>query len=152
MRTALQRVAHYTARMQQSLIDPVLTAMSAQQILNFQAYTIEFMPFQTELRNWMNTKGIGPFEYFKWEALNGECYRVWRNSSGPSREFGFVALQTKYVGYGLIRCRHQGDGARGLVRHHPVGGSYGRLQDRSGRPDSAAYTGLRNCIPARGVR
>jgi len=88
--------------MQQSLIDPVLTAVNAQQLANYTAYAIEFQPFQTELRNWLNAKGIGVFEYFKWEALNMECYRAWRHFSGPSREAEFVTLQTKYTSWGLV--------------------------------------------------
>jgi len=88
--------------MQQSLIDPVLTAVNAQQLQNYQDYAIEFQPFQTELRNWLNAQGISSLLYFTWEALNGECYRAWRNFAGPSREAEFVVLQGKYVGYGLL--------------------------------------------------
>ena len=101
MRTAQQRVAHYTARMQSTLIDPVLTAMQAQQQANFAAYAVEFYPFQEDLRSWMNGKGFDPSIIFQYEALNGECYRAWRHFSGDARTAEFVLLAAKYVAWGL---------------------------------------------------
>ena len=101
MRTAAQRIAHYTARMVSSLIDPVLSAVQAQQQANYQAYIIDFYPYQVALRAWLNAEGIGAFDYFKWEALNGECYRAHRAFSGDSEVAEFVALQVKYADMGL---------------------------------------------------
>jgi len=102
MKSAAQRIAHYNARMQSSLIDPVLSAVSAQQQANFAAYAIDFYQFQTLLRAWLNTEGIGVFNYFRWEALNGECYRASRSTSGAAQIAEFVALQVKYIDMGLI--------------------------------------------------
>ena len=102
MRTVNQRVAHYTARMQSTLIDPVLTAMQTQQQANYQTYITEFYPFQEELRNWMNTKGLTALDVFKYEALNGECYREWRHLDGAARVSAFTALHSKWVDFGLI--------------------------------------------------
>lgn len=102
MKSAAQRIAHYNARMQSSLVDPVLSAVSVQQQANYAAYAVDFYPFQTLLRNWLNTEGIGVFDYFRWEALNGECYRAYRSTSGAAAIFEFTALQVKYIDMGLI--------------------------------------------------
>lgn len=102
MRTVQQRVDHYTARMQSSLIDPTLAAVQAQQQANFAAYTIEFYPYQVELRNWLNAKGVNVLQFFRYEALNGECYRVWKTFAGDTRTAEFVVIQAKYVAWGLI--------------------------------------------------
>lgn len=102
MRTVQQRLDHYTARMQSTLIDPVLAVMQAQQQANFAAYTTEFVPYQTELRNWLDAKGFIGLTVFKYEALNGECYRAWRTFSGDSRTAEFTALKAKYVAWSLV--------------------------------------------------
>lgn len=101
MRSAAQRIAHYTARMVSSLVDPVLTAVSAQQQANYAAYVLEFYPYQQALRGWLNAKGISVFKYVIWEALNGECYRASRSTSGTAEIAEFVALQVKYADMGL---------------------------------------------------
>jgi hypothetical protein len=101
MRTVQQRTDHFTARMQSTLIDPVLTAVNAQQQANYQAYITEFYPYQEELRNWLNTEGKTPLEVFKFEALNGECYRAWRNFAGPAAVLEFTAIHSKWVDFGL---------------------------------------------------
>jgi len=88
--------------MQSSLIDPVLSAMQAQQQANFAAYTNEFVPYQVELRNWLSLKGFTGMIVFKYEALNGECYRAWRAFSGEARIAEFTALKAKYVAWGLV--------------------------------------------------
>jgi hypothetical protein len=88
--------------MQSSLIDPVLSAVSTLQQANFAAYAIDFYPFQLLLRAWMNTEGISVFNMFRWEALNGECYRAYKSTSGAAAVAEFVALQVKYIDMGLI--------------------------------------------------
>lgn len=102
MKTVQQRVDHYTARMQSTLLDPVLSAMQAQQQANFAAYTSEFVPYQLELRNWIDNKGFMGSVTFAYEALNGECYREWKNFSGDARIAQFTALKAKYVAWGLV--------------------------------------------------
>lgn len=101
MQSAAQRIAHYNARMQSSLIDPVLSAVSAQQQANFAAYAIDFLPYQQALRAWLNAGGYSTFTFFAWEALNGECYRAHRSTSGSAEVAEFVALQVKYADWGL---------------------------------------------------
>jgi len=104
MRTPQQRAAHYAARMQSTLIDPVLSAMQAQQQANFAAYAVEFYPFQEELRNFINLKGFDPSVVFQYEAMNGECYHAWKAFSGDARTLAFVNIQLKYVGWGLVQA------------------------------------------------
>jgi len=98
------RIAHYNARMLSSLIDPVLSAVSAQQQANFAAYAIDFYPYQVALRAWLNAEGISVFKFFAWEALNGECYRASRSTSGAAEVAEFVALQVKYADMGLAQA------------------------------------------------
>jgi hypothetical protein len=88
--------------MQSTLIDPVLSAMQAQQQANFSAYITQFYPYQVELRNWLDSKGIIGIAAFKYEALNGETYREWRKFSGDSRIAALTALKAKYVAWGLV--------------------------------------------------
>jgi hypothetical protein len=102
MQSAAQRIAHYNARMQSSLLDPVLSAVSAQQQANFAAYAIDFYPFQTLLRAWLNSEGISVLDYFRWEACNGECYRAYRSTAGAAAVAEFTAIQVKYIDMGLL--------------------------------------------------
>ena len=102
MKSAAQRIAHFNARMQSSLVDPVLAAVSAQQQANYAAYALDFYPYQTKLRAYLNTEGISVLDFFRWEALNGECYRASRSTSGAAQIAEFVALQVKYIDMGLI--------------------------------------------------
>lgn len=88
--------------MQSTLLDPVFAAVSAQAQANYASYTNQFYPYQVELRNWIDNKGIIGLSVFKYEALNGECYRDWRKFSGDSRIAAFTALKAKYVGWGLV--------------------------------------------------
>lgn len=101
MQSSAARIAHYNARMQSSLIDPTLSAVSAQQQANFAAYAVDFVPYQTALRAWLNAEGISTLAFFAWEALNGECYRAHRSTSGAAEIAEFVALQVKYADMGL---------------------------------------------------
>jgi hypothetical protein len=104
MTGAADRIAHYYARMLSSSIDPTLSAVSALQQANFAAYAVEFFPLQQALRAWLNAEGISVFKFFAWEALNGECYRASRSTSGTAEIAEFVALQVKYVEMGLLQA------------------------------------------------
>lgn len=102
MRSAVQRIAAYDGRMQNSQIDPTLTAVNAQQMANHAAHVAVFYPKQMLLRDWLNTQGFtGPIA-FKYEALNGEMYHASRCFEGPALVAEGVVLKAKYLALGLV--------------------------------------------------
>ena len=105
MRSSAQRIAAYDARMQSTQIDPVLAAVSAIASANFASYIGEFYPFQTSLRDWMDSDGIHGTLAFQYEAFNGECYSAWRRFKGASLDAQVTTLVDKYESLGLARAK-----------------------------------------------
>lgn len=101
MRSAAQRIAAYEARMASSQIDPVLTAMNALQIANFNGYVAEWYPMQVSLRAWMDALPVAGVNAFKWEACAAEGYAIFRRFSGASALAQGTTLKAKYVSLGL---------------------------------------------------
>lgn len=101
MRTAAQRIAHYDARMVSSLIDPVLTAVSAQAVANFTAYAVDYVPKQDQLRNILDAAGISGAAVFAYEAYHNELYGADRSWSGPALVARATILVAKYEAVGL---------------------------------------------------
>lgn len=101
MRSAAQRIAAYDARMQSSQIDPVLTAMNAQQMANFHAYVADWYPLQQTLRGWLDAQGFTGNVAFQYEACAGECYHAYTHFAGPAGVAEGVILKTKYTALGL---------------------------------------------------
>lgn len=100
MRTAAQRIAHYTARMQSSLIDPVLTAVNAAAVANFTAYAIDFVPKQSQCRAVLDSDGIlGPIR-FLYEGFNAELYGLSKRYNGTALDAMAQALHDKYEARG----------------------------------------------------
>lgn len=100
MRTLAQRVAAYNNRMQSTEIDPVLTAMQAQQAENHTAHVIYFYPRQVALRELLDAEGLTPTEFFKYEAYNGELYSLVLRASGPAAIAEKEILVAKYTSLG----------------------------------------------------
>jgi len=100
VRTAAQRIAHYNARMQSTLIDPVLTAVNAAAAANFTAYAIDFVPKQSAARLVMDSDGIlGPIR-FLYEAYNGELYGLTKRFSGTALDAMGQVMHDKYEAFG----------------------------------------------------
>jgi hypothetical protein len=102
MRSAVQRIAAYDARMQSSQIDPVLTAVNAQQMANHAAHVGIFYPKQVLLRDFLNLNGFTGPVAFKYEALNGEMYHASISFAGPALIAEGVILKSKYLALGLV--------------------------------------------------
>jgi len=101
MRSAVQRIDAYNARMQSSQIDPTLTAMNALQMANYAAYVAEWYPLQVTLRGWLDAQGFSGTVAFQYEALAGECYSVYRRFTGPAAVAEGTILNAKYLAMGL---------------------------------------------------
>jgi len=104
MRTAAQRIAAYRARMQSSLIDPVLQAISGLASANYAAYANEFVPKQQALRQLLDAAGYTANKYLIYEAFNAELYGVWRRLSGESLVAEADVLVDKYVAMGAVEA------------------------------------------------
>jgi len=100
MRTAAQRIAKFEARMQSSLIDPVLTAMHAQAVENHTAHVLFFYERQVALRDLLNAEGLTPTEMFKYEAYSNELYALVRRASGAAAIAEKDVLVAKYTALG----------------------------------------------------
>lgn len=96
MRTAAQRIAHYNARMQSTLIDPVLTAVNAAAVANFTAYAIDFVPKQSQMRTVLDNDGITGAIRLLYEAYNGEIYGLTKRYAGTALDAMAQALHDKY--------------------------------------------------------
>lgn len=102
MRTAAQRIAHYNARMQSTLIDPVLTAVNAAAVANYTAYAIDFVTKQVAMRAVLDGDSImGPIR-FMYEAYFGELYGLTQRFSGPALDAMAQVLHDKYVSLGCV--------------------------------------------------
>jgi hypothetical protein len=97
MRTAAQRIAKYNARMVSTLLDPVRTALQAQQQANYAAYATDYVPKQQALRALLDAKGIDTAQYIFYEAYAGELYHVWKTSSGASAIIAATAIQGRWA-------------------------------------------------------
>lgn len=102
MRTALERITAYDARMQSSTVDPSLVAVNAQQMANHAEHVAFFYPFQLALRDWMNANGYSGNQAFAMEAFNGECYAIKRRFEGPAAVAQATVLVAKYTATGQV--------------------------------------------------
>lgn len=100
MRTAAQRIAHYNARMQSTLIDPVLASVNAAAVANYTAYAIEFVPLQDQATTVMDSDGIlGPVRLM-YHAYNGELYGLTKRFKGTALDAVAQVLHDKYEALG----------------------------------------------------
>lgn len=102
---AAKRYQHYLNRMVSSLIDPVLAAVNTAQSTNFQAYTLEFVPKQQLVHQYLDAQGCMPVEYFNYNAFCGEIYHIFRNFSGAAAIAGAADMVIKYTGMGCTVVR-----------------------------------------------
>jgi len=102
---AAKRYQHYLNRMVSSLIDPVLAAVNTAQSTNFGAYTLEFVPKQQLVHQYLDAQGCMPVEYFNYNAFTGEVYHIWRNFSGAAAIAGAADMVIKYTGMGCTAVR-----------------------------------------------
>lgn len=96
MKTTLQRSAHYAARMVSSLIDPVLSAVNAAAVANYDAYLNTFVPKQVALRAILNDEDIPIIQFGAYEAFHGELYGLSQKFAGPALQTAFCTLVAKW--------------------------------------------------------
>lgn len=102
MRTAAQRIAHYNARMQSTLIDPVLTAINAAAVGNFTAYAMDWAGIkQPAVRAVLDADGILGPDRFLYEAYAGELYGLTKRYSGPALDAMGQIMHDKYEAWSL---------------------------------------------------
>jgi len=102
MRTAAQRIAKYNARMQSTLLDPVLEVMHQQQAENHTAHVLYFYPRQQALRDLLSGQALTTTEMFAYEAYNGELYHlVLTGTVGTALVAEKEVLVAKYTAAGL---------------------------------------------------
>lgn len=81
---ASRRIAHYSARMLSSLIDPVLANVNALAVANFTSYVLDFYPKQVQLRDKLNSAGIISALFGRYEAFNGRMFHLYQAIKGPA--------------------------------------------------------------------
>jgi hypothetical protein len=96
MRTLAQRIAKYNAKTLNSITDPVLTAVQAQQVDNFTTYEMSFYPRQVQLRTILDSVGLSTSKFAGFEAFHGELYHLYKTASGPSLTASAIILVTKW--------------------------------------------------------
>lgn len=97
MRTAAQRIAKYNARMQSSLIDPTLSAVSAAQQAAFQTYIEDFYPKQVQMRAVLETYSMPMPMIGAFEAFHGEIYHLYKTVSGTLLTAAMQVIVTKWA-------------------------------------------------------
>jgi len=100
VRTAAQRIAHYNARMQSTLIDPVLTAVNAAAVANYTAYAIEFVPLQSATNAQLDTDGITGAPRLMYHAYSGELYGLTKRFSGTALDAMAQIIHDKWEALG----------------------------------------------------
>lgn len=100
MKTSAQRIARYNARMLSSLVDPVLSAVQAQQQANFATYANDFVPKQEALRVLLVALAIPIIQWSGYEAFHGELYKKSKQYSGAFLIAYATVLHDKYVSTG----------------------------------------------------
>ena len=104
MKSAAIRIANYTARMQSSLLDPVLAAVNAKAALNFTAYAIDFVSKQLQLRVILSALSISTMMFGRYEAFHGEVYHLSKVATGPAAITTAQALVNKYIDAGCVEA------------------------------------------------
>ena len=102
MVSAAKRIAKYTARMQSSLLDPVLAAVNALAVENFTTYAMDFYQKQLQLRAVLSGLSIATVKFGIYEAFHGEIYHLDKTTTGPAAITTATVLVAKYVGYGAV--------------------------------------------------
>jgi len=97
MKGTAVRIAHFNARMLSSLVDPVLSAMSALAQANFAAYVNLFVPKQEALRVILNEEGVQVIDYAAYEAFHGELYALSTRFAGPALQAAYCILVAKWA-------------------------------------------------------
>lgn len=100
MKTDVERIANYEARMQSTLIDPVVTAMNALAVANYTAYITEFYPYQVQLRTILLDEGVKTYLFAIYEAANGQYYHLYKVSLGNPQVADFTAIQVAWTARG----------------------------------------------------
>jgi hypothetical protein len=100
MRSDVQRIANFEARMQSSLIDPTIAAVAPLATANYQAYITEYYPYQLQLRTILLDEGVKSYLYAMYEAMNGQFYHLWKVALGNPNVADFTAVQAKWTARG----------------------------------------------------
>lgn len=100
MRTDIQRIASYEARMQSTLLDPTVTSVAPLAVANYTSYIAEFYPYQIQMRSILLAGGVKSFTYGMYEAMLGEFYHLWKVSLGNPLVTDFTAIQAKWTARG----------------------------------------------------
>lgn len=100
MRSDVQRIANYEARMQSTLLDPTITAVAPLAKANYTAYIAEFYPYQVQLRTVLLDEAVKSFLYAMYEAMSGQFYHLWKVALGNPNVADFTAIQVKWTARG----------------------------------------------------
>jgi hypothetical protein len=100
MRSDVQRIANYEARMQSTLVDPTVTAIRDLAVANYQAYIVEFYPFQVQLRTILLDESVKSFLFGLYEAMTGQFYHLYKVALGNPGVADFTAMQVKWTARG----------------------------------------------------
>ncbi len=100
MRSDVQRIANFEARMQSTLLDPTVTAVAPLAVANYATYITEFYPYQVQLRTILLDESVKSFLYAIYEAMNGQYYHLWKVSMGNPLVADFTAIQVKWTARG----------------------------------------------------
>lgn len=100
MRTDIQRIANYEARMQSTLLDPTVTAMVSLAVANYSAYISEFYPFQVQLRAILVDEAVKSYLFGIYEAMTGQFYHAFKVGAGVGNVADFTAIQVAWTARG----------------------------------------------------
>jgi len=100
MRSDVQRIANYEARMQSTLLDPTVTAVQPLAVANYTAYITEFYPYQVQLRTILLDESVKSYLYGMYEAMTGQFYHLWKVAMGNPLVADFTAIQVKWTARG----------------------------------------------------
>ncbi len=96
MRTDAQRIAKYEARMVATLIDPVRTAVNADQKANYAIYATEWYEIQVRLMEELGIAAVPIIQYAAYTAFAGELYHLTKHFSGATLAQAWVDLVAKW--------------------------------------------------------
>ena len=97
MRTDVQRIAHYEARMQSTLLDPTVTAVQPLAVANYTAYVTEYYPFQVQLRTILQDESVKTYLFGMYEAMCGQFYHLYKVALGNPGVADFTVIQAKWT-------------------------------------------------------
>lgn len=96
MRTDAQRISKYNLRMSATLIDPVRTAVNADQKANYASYATEWYEIQVRLMEELGIAAVPIIQYAAYTAFAGELYHLTKHFSGQTLAAAWANLVSKW--------------------------------------------------------